>query len=217
MYLLFRSMIWLKRLRNKWNNMDDKKDIIRGSIADLLNDSDVNLLDDIDKDTLTFNKTPSTLTTMERVTLEQSRKKAQSVMDGLLRVYLSDNFISKSEYIQAKVNLDAMTLGNIMNQMEISQRAINILMDNIEIGDINPKLFDALGKLQGTFIDLVRTQTNYIMNASDEYEKLALDKDVDAVETTATPAKEIATGYKSSNQKDLMRLIRSTVSEKEDK
>lgn len=197
--------------------MDDKKDIIRGSIADLLNDSDVNLLDDIDKDTLTFNKTPSTLTTMERVTLEQSRKKAQSVMDGLLRVYLSDNFISKSEYVQAKVNLDAMTLGNIMNQMEISQRAINILMDNIEIGDINPKLFDALGKLQGTFIDLVRTQTNYIMNASDEYEKLALDKDVDAVETTATPAKEIATGYKSSNQKDLMRLIRSTVSEKEDK
>ena len=197
--------------------MDDKKDIIRGSIADLLNDSDVNLLDDIDKDTLTFNKTPSTLTTMERVTLEQSRKKAQSVMDGLLRVYLSDNFISKSEYVQAKVNLDAMTLGNIMNQMEISQRAINILMDNIEIGDINPKLFDALGKLQGTFIDLVRTQTNYIMNASDEYEKLALDKDVDAVEVTATPAKEIATGYKSSNQKDLMRLIRSTVSEKEDK
>lgn len=197
--------------------MEDKKDIIRGSIADLLNDSDVNLLDDIDKDTLTFNKTPSTITTMERVTLEQSRKKAQGVMDALLRVYLSDNFISKSEYAQAKVNLDAMTLGNIMNQMEISQRAINILMDNIEIGDINPKLFDALGKLQGTFIDLVRTQTNYIMNASDEYEKLALDKDVDAVEVTATPAKEISTGYKSSNQKDLMRLIRSTVSEKDDK
>ena len=197
--------------------MDDKKDIIRGSIADLLNDSDVNLLDDIDKDTLTFNKTPSTLTTMERVTLEQSRKKAQSVMDGLLRVYLSDNFISKSEYIQAKVNLDAMTLGNIMNQMEISQRAINILMDNIEIGDINPKLFDALGKLQGTSIDMVRIQMNYIVNASDEYAKLPLVKDVDAVETTATPAKEIATGYKSSNQKDLMRLIRSTVSEKEDK
>ena len=121
--------------------MEDKKDIIRGSIADLLNDSDVNLLDDIDKDTLTFNKTPSTITTMERVTLEQSRKKAQGVMDALLRVYLSDNFISKSEYAQAKVNLDAMTLGNIMNQMEISQRAINILMDNIEIGDINPKLF----------------------------------------------------------------------------
>ena len=155
--------------------MDDNKDIIRDSIADLLSDNDINLVDDIDAQTLTFNKTPSTLTNTDRVTLEQSRKKAKGVMEALLRVYLSDNFISKSEYAQAKVNLDSMTLGNIMNQMEISQRAINVLMDNIELGDVNPKLFEVLGKLQGTFIDLVRTQTNYIMNASDEYEKLALE------------------------------------------
>ena len=191
------------------------KDIIRDSIADLLADNDVNLIDDIDSQTLTFNKVPSTVSKSEMITLEQSRSKAKGVMEALLKVYLSDNFISKSEYAQAKVNLDAMTLGNIMNQMEISQRAINILMDNIEIGDINPKLFDALGKLQGTFIDLVRTQTTYIMNASDEYEKLALDKDTVADASPST-AKEISTGFKSSSQKDLMRLIRN-VSDKEDK
>ena len=179
--------------------MSDNKDIIRDSIADLLSDNDVNLIDDIDSQTLTFNKVPSTVSKSEMITLEQSRSKAKGVMEALLKVYLSDNFISKSEYAQAKVNLDAMTLGNIMNQMEISQRAINILMDNIEIGDINPKLFDALGKLQGTFIDLVRTQTTYIMNASDEYEKLALDKDTIADASPST-AKEISTGFKSSSQ-----------------
>ena len=195
--------------------MSDNKDIIRDSIADLLSDNDVNLLDDIDSQTLTFNKVPSTVSKSEMITLEQSRSKAKGVMEALLKVYLSDNFISKSEYAQAKVNLDAMTLGNIMNQMEISQRAINILMDNIEIGDINPKLFDALGKLQGTFIDLVRTQTTYIMNASDEYEKIALDKDT-VVDASPSTAKEISTGFKSSSQKDLMRLIRN-VSDKEDK
>ena len=195
--------------------MSDNKDIIRDSIADLLADNDVNLLDDIDSQTLTFNKVPSTVSKSEMITLEQSRSKAKGVMEALLKVYLSDNFISKSEYAQAKVNLDAMTLGNIMNQMEISQRAINILMDNIEIGDINPKLFDALGKLQGTFIDLVRTQTTYIMNASDEYEKIALDKDT-VVDASPSTAKEISTGFKSSSQKDLMRLIRN-VSDKEDK
>jgi len=196
--------------------MDDNKDIIRDSIADLLSDNDISLIDDIDSQTLTFKKTPSTLTTTERVTLEQSRKKAKGVMEALLRVYLSDNFISKSEYAQAKVNLDSMTLGNIMNQMEISQRAINVLMDNIEIGDVNPKLFEVLGKLQGTFIDLVRTQTNYIMNASDEYEKLALDKEGEVTEVSVSQAKEISSGFKSSSQKDLMRLIRN-VSDKEDK
>ena len=89
-------------------------------------------------------------------------------------------------------------------------------MDNIELGDINPKLFEVLGKLQGTFIELVKTQTNYIMNASDEYEKLALDKDGVMTEVTASPAKEVSGGFKSSSQKDLMRLIRN-VSDKEDK
>ena len=195
--------------------MSDNKDIIRDSIADLLSDNDVNLIDDIDSQTLTFNKVPSTVSKSEMITLEQSRSKAKGVMEALLKVYLSDNFISKSEYAQAKVNLDAMTLGNIMNQMEISQRAINILMDNIEIGDINPKLFDALGKLQGTFIDLVRTQTTYIMNASDEYEKIALDKDT-VVDASPSTAKEISTGFKSNSQKDLITLIRN-VSDKEDK
>ena len=195
--------------------MSDNKDIIRDSIADLLADNDVNLIDDIDSQTLTFNKVPSTVSKSEMITLEQSRSKAKGVMEALLKVYLSDNFISKSEYAQAKVNLDAMTLGNIMNQMEISQRAINILMDNIEIGDINPKLFDALGKLQGTFIDLVRTQTTYIMNASDEYEKIALDKDT-VVDASPSTAKEISTGFKSKSKKDLRRLIRN-VSDKEDK
>ena len=196
--------------------MDENTDIIRDSIADLLKDNDISLTDDIDSQTLTFTKTPSTLTNSDRVTLEQSRKKAKGVMESLLRVYLSDNFISKSEYAQAKVNLDAMTLGNIMHQMEISQRAINVLMDNIELGDVNPKLFEALGKLQGSFIDLVRTQTNYIMNASDEYEKMALDKDTVVEDVTVSTAKEISSGFKSNSQKDLMKLIR-TVSDKEDK
>ena len=195
--------------------MDEKKEILRDSIADLLMDNDINLNDDIDSQTLNFNKVPSTVSKYDMMTLEQSRARAKSVMESLLKVYLSDNYISKSEYLQAKVNLDAMTLGNIINQLEISQRARQMLMDNIEIGDVNPKLFDALGKLQGTFIDLVKAQTNYIMNASDEYEKIALDKDT-TVDVAPSTAKEISSGFKSSSQKDLMRMIR-TVSNKEDK
>lgn len=194
----------------------ENKEILRDSIADLLMDNDINLNDDINENTLTFNRTPSTVSQYDMMTLEQSRTKAKKVMESLLKVYLSENFISKSEYVQAKVNLDSMTLGNIINQMEISQRAIQILMDNIEIGDVNPKLFEVLGKLQGTFIDLVRAQTNYIVNVSDEYEKLALDKDTVIDEVSPSTAKEISSGFKSNSQKDLMRLIRK-VSEKDDK
>ena len=141
--------------------MSDNKEIIRDSIADLLLDNDIDLTDDIDNQTLTFNKVPSNISKYEAMTLEQSRTKAKNVMESLLKVYLSDNFISKSEYVQAKVNLDAMTLGNIINQMEISQKAINVLMENIELGDVNPKLFEVLGKLQGTFNSTTRIGASY--------------------------------------------------------
>ena len=197
--------------------MAENKDVIRDSIADLLSDNDIDVNEDIDAQTLTFQRTPSTVTNKEIVTLEQSRQRGKKVMESLLKVYLSENFISKSEYVQAKVNLDSMTLGNIMNQMEVSQRAIDVLMENIELGDVNPKLFDALGKLQVTFIDLVKTQTNYIMNASNEYEKLALDKDPVIDENSTSTASEISSGYKSSSQKDLMRMIRNISSEKDNK
>ena len=191
----------------------EQKEIVRDSISDLFDNNGVDINEDIDSQTLVFKKTPSTITSYENDTLTKCKEKASKVMNTLLRVYLSEGFISKSEFVQAKVNIDAMTLGKIMNQMEVSERAINILMENIEIGDVNPKLFDAVGNLQRTFIDLVKTQTNYIINAENEYEKLALDKD-STIEATETTASEISSGYKSSDQKDLMRIIRSTINDK---
>ncbi|MCM1217045.1 MAG: hypothetical protein NC548_21310 [Lachnospiraceae bacterium] len=190
-----------------------QKEVIRDSITDLFEDSGIDVNSDIDSQTLVFKKTPSTITSYEVDVLTKCKERAEKVMTTLLRLYLSEGFISKSEFIQAKVNMDSMTLGKIMNQMEVSERAINILMENIEMGDVNPKLFDALGNLQRTFIDLVKTQTNYIMSVENEYEKLALDKD-STIEVTESTATEISNGYKSANQKDLMRIIRSTISDK---
>ena len=191
----------------------DNKDIIRDSISELLEENDINPQEDIDSQTLTFQRTPSTLTANEFTSLEKCKKKAETVMNTLLKLYLSDGFISKSEYVQAKVNLDSMTLGKIMNQMEVSEAAIQVLMDNIQMGDVNPKLFDALGNLQRTFIDLVKTQTAYIENAELEYKKIAQEKEISPDDIIEKDSKnEISTGgLKSSNQRELMQLIRNTV------
>jgi hypothetical protein len=193
---------------------DEQKDIIRDSITDLFEQNDITVGEDIDAETLVFQKTPSTLTTQENNVLDKCKAKAERVMTTLLKLYLSDGFITKSEYVQAKVNMDSMTLGKIMNQMEVSERAINVLMENIELGEVSPKMFDALGNLQRTFIELVKTQTNYIMNAENEYEKLSLDRDTTLNVSDSTTASEISNGYKSNNQKDLMRIIRSTIDDK---
>lgn len=181
----------------------------KDTISDLLLENEIDINADVDATTLTFDRTPVKIQETESPTLVKAKEKAEKVMTTLLKLYLSDGFISKSEYVQAKVNLDSMTLGKIMNQMEVSERAISLLMLNIETGDINPKLFDAVGNLQRTFIELVKTQTNYVTNAEEEYRKIALEKDsMNIDDTTAT---EVSSKYKSSSQKDLMRMIRNTV------
>jgi hypothetical protein len=192
--------------------MKDQKELIRDSISDLLMENDIELSNDISGDTLTFQKA-QTINYYDGGVLEKAKAKAEKVMNTLLKLYMSDGFISKSEYIQAKVNLDSMTLGKIMNQMEVSEAAIQVLMDNIQMGDVNPKLFDALGNLQRTFIDLVKTQTAYIENAELEYKKISQEKEVSADDVIEKDNRnEISSGgLKSSNQRELMQLIRNTV------
>ena len=187
--------------------MEEKSNPYRDSISDLLAENDIDINEDVDANTLTFKRAPSPVKESESKALVKAKEKAENVMTSLLRLYLSDGFISKSEYVQAKVNLDSMTLGKIMNQMEVSERAISLLMENIEMGDINPKLFDALGNLQRTFIELVKTQTNYIANAQNEYERIAMDKEERMEESTVDDVSS-GGGIKSNNQRDLMRLIR---------
>lgn len=195
--------------------MKDQKELIRDSISDLLMDNDIDLSSDISDNTLTFQKA-QTINYYDGGALAKAKMKAEKVMNTLLKLYMSDGFISRSEYIQAKVNLDSMTLGKIMNQMEVSEAAIQVLMDNIQMGDVNPKLFDALGNLQRTFIDLVKTQTAYIENAELEYKKIAQEKEVSADDVVERDNKnEISSGgLKSSNQRELMQLIRNTVDNK---
>ena len=189
-----------------------QKEIIRDSISDLLLENDIDLSSDISDNTLTFQKS-QTINYYDGGALTKAKGKAEKVMNTLLKLYMSDGFISKSEYVQAKVNLDSMTLGKIMNQMEVSEAAIQVLMDNIQMGDVNPKLFDALGNLQRTFIDLVKTQTAYIENAEIEYRKIAQEKEISPDDVIERESKnEISTGgLKSSNQRELMQLIRNTV------
>ena len=192
--------------------MKEQKEIIRDSISELLMENDIELPNDISGDTLTFQKT-QTINYYDGGALVKAKAKAEKVMNTLLKLYMSDGFISKSEYIQAKVNLDSMSLGKIMNQMEVSEAAIQVLMDNIQMGDVNPKLFDALGNLQRTFIDLVKTQTAYIENAELEYKKIAQEKEISPDDIIEKNSKnEISSGgLKSSNQRELMQLIRNTV------
>ena len=73
----------------------ESENIIRDSITELLEANDINPKEDIDAQTLVFQKTPSTVTNYENERLNKCKSRAEKVMTTLLRLYLSDGFISK--------------------------------------------------------------------------------------------------------------------------
>ena len=145
---------------------------------------------------------------------DKSRVKAQKVMDKLLRFYLSEEVIEEQEYIKAKAELDKQALGSLIKQMENSDRAINILMDTIFEGDVAPRMFEVLSDLQRTMLDIIKSQTMYMIAIEENARKMAREIDIYQPQSGMGAHRESSGGsVKSRGTKDLMRALQNTIKE----
>jgi hypothetical protein len=150
----------------------NSKDKFRNSIGDLLND----LPDEIPG----LNDQPQ----LPRVRAENSqsaamlkaKNKAEKVMNSLLKFYLSEEIIEEHEYIKAKAALDQSALSMLIRQMQNSETAISILMDTIHEGDVSPRMFEVLSDLQRTLLDIIKSQTMYMLAIEENAKKLNFDE-----------------------------------------
>jgi hypothetical protein len=111
---------------------------------------------------------------MKASSMNQSKK----LMNSLLKFYLSEELINKNEYITAKAKLEVMTLSNLIQQMQYAERAITTLMRTIDSGEVTPRMFEVLGGLQKTMLDIMKHQTLHMMAAEENMKKLKRDIDI---------------------------------------
>jgi hypothetical protein len=103
---------------------------------------------------------------------------AKKLMNSLLKFYLSQDLIKNNEYVQLKAKVDTMTLANLINQMEIAEHAITTLMRTIDSGEFTPRMFEVLGGLQKTMLDIMKHQTLHMMAAEENMKKIKRDIDI---------------------------------------
>ena len=189
---------------------DNSKDKFRDSIGDLLNDlpDEVPGLDETPE--LSRVKIEST----QAVALTKAKGKAKKVMSSLLKFYLSEEIIAEHEYIQAKSNLDEYALGMLIRQMENSEIAISQLMDIINEGDVSPRMFEVLSDLQRTLLDIIKSQTMYMVAIEENAKKTSRDIDVYHGNSESSSNKK-QSGVKSRGTKDLMRALQETINEED--
>lgn len=145
-----------------------------------------------------------------------SEKKAKRTMDSLLRFYLSENIIEEHDYIKMKAEIDKAALSTLMYQMQTTEKAITTLLDNIDNGDMTPRMFEVLGNLQKTLLDIVKSQTMYLMASEESLKKISRDIEIyNPGSTSVAPTSSGGSGIKSRGTKDLMKALRGLEPEPE--
>ena len=192
---------------------EENKDVdpIRRSIDDLLSD------DNLPTPTSSGLPSFSDHEPMDYVGAKtSSTNDAKRLMNSLLKFYLSNELIEKNEYVQLKAKVDVMTLSNLINQMQIAEHAITTLMRTIDSGEFTPRMFEVLGGLQKTMLDIMKHQTLHMMAAEENMKKLKRDIDIYA-NTGAIEIKEVkSSGTINRGTRNLMKDIQSEISGEEE-
>lgn len=144
-----------------------------------------------------------------------SSKKARKTITSLMKFYLDEDIIERDEYIQAKKKIDEMTMSSLIYQLQAGERALTTLLETIEDGEIAPRMFEVLATLQKSMLDIIKSQTMYLMAAEEGTKRIARDielyKKRDDTREIEEASGGAATDTTQRGTKDLMKMIRQGI------
>lgn len=206
--------------------MSDKKDI-RSQAEEIRQELD-NLIGDHTPLEETIETDPQLPAKREQLSLPSyaeiktsSTKKAKKTITSLMKFYLDEDIIERDEYIQAKKKIDEMTMSSLIYQLQAGERALTTLLETIEDGEIAPRMFEVLATLQKSMLDIIKSQTMYLMAAEEGAKRIARDIELYKKRDDVREISEASGGKPVSETtqrgtKDLMRMIRSGIDASEE-
>jgi hypothetical protein len=129
-------------------------------------------------------------------------KKATKTITSLMKFYLDADIIEKDEYIAAKKKMDEMTMSSLIYQLQAGERALTTLLETIDSGELAPRMFEVLATLQKSMLDIIKSQTMYLMAAEESTKRIARDIEI---YKKRDDTREIEAAGGDSNDKNIQR------------
>jgi hypothetical protein len=156
--------------------MNNARRAIEDSFESLLSDDGL-LEDSIDRNEDLPSVTPNIR--HDYISMKQgSADKAKKTITALMKFYLDEDIIEQDEYVKARKKIDEMTLSSLMFQLETAEQALVTLLRTIDSGELAPRMFEVLGTLQKSMLDIIKSQTMYLVAAEESVKKLSRDVEV---------------------------------------
>ncbi len=202
-------------MSEKKKTIAEQADQIRQELDDLIGDSPLDVEND-PKD-LPIQAKPTGLAPMVNYTELKSgaTKKAQRTITSLMKFYLDADIIEQDEYIKAKKQMDEMTMSSLIYQLQAGEKALTTLLETIDSGELAPRMFEVLATLQKSMLDIIKSQTMYLMAAEEGTKRIA--RDIEIYQQRQNQSEIEGAGGDSSNKniqrgtKDLMAAIRAGI------
>ena len=200
----------------KKKNISEQADQIRRELDDLIGDTNVL---DVETDPVDLPMKQPRADIVPRVSYEELKsgatKKAAKTITALMKFYLDADIIEKDEYIQAKKQMDEMTMSSLIYQLQAGERALTTLLQTIDDGELAPRMFEVLATLQKSMLDIIKSQTMYLMASEESTKRIARDIEIYKKRDDVREIEESGGSTENKNlqrgTKDLMAAIQAGI------
>jgi hypothetical protein len=97
---------------------------------------------------------------------------ARSLLDKVAEFYVDPGSHGNPEILELKKKVDATNISAMMFQMKSAQHAITKLLEEIELGNMHPRLFEVLAQLQSQIMQMPKDYQQYLEKMEANYKKV---------------------------------------------
>lgn len=149
-----------------------------------------------------------------------SSAEAKTLLDSLVKFYFDSDAIEENAYLEYRKKIDSMNVSSMMFQLKSGQHAITKLLEEIDMGNMHPRLFEVLAQLQGQIMQMSKDHQTYLDKMEKGYKNMKEQVDdknynggiaLPPGETDGTYGSNVLTengGIKSRGTKGLMEGLR---------
>mgnify|MGYP006928156652 FL=1 len=204
-------------MSEKKPTISEQADQIRQELDDLIGDGAMEVESDPQDLPIQARPTDLVLATNYKELKSSATKKAEKTITALMKFYLDADIIEKDEYIAAKKRMDEMTMSSLIYQLNAGEKALTTLLETIDSGELAPRMFEVLATLQKSMLDIIKSQTMYLMAAEEGTKRIARDLEIYQRRSNDGAIEDAGGDINNKNiqrgTKDIMTMIQAGIQE----
>jgi hypothetical protein len=102
---------------------------------------------------------------------------AKALMDSVAKFYVNPDTHGEVDLLSFKKKVDAMNISSMMFQMKSAQHAITKLLEEIDLGNMHPRIFEVLAQLQSQIMQMPKDYQAYLEKMEVNYKKINTELD----------------------------------------